>query len=125
LVEKIEVILEGVDRTQQAFATFRKNIESSISELRKARGDILAYSESVKNTIQWHQMSAKEYVKVTSQLRQFDKYVRRLTTQIPENQQEQARWVKAVKEGLNPIQKQIANFKEIAPLLDKVEGSRL
>jgi len=125
LVEKIEVILEGVDRTQQAFATFRKNIESSISELRKARGDILAYSESVKNTIQWHQMSAKEYVKVTSQLRQFDKYVRRLTTQIPENQQEQARWVKAVKEGLNPIQQQIANFKEIAPLLDKVANKAL
>ena len=125
MVEKIEVILEGVDRTQQAFATFRKNIESSISELRKARGDILAYSESVKNTIQWHQMSAKEYVKVTSQLRQFDKYVRRLTTQIPENQQEQARWVKAVKEGLNPIQQQIANFKEIAPLLDKVANKAL
>jgi len=125
LVEKIEVVLEGVDRTQQAFATFRKNVESSVSELRKARADVLAYSESVKNAIKWQEMTAKQYVEATSQLREYDKYVRRMTTQIPENQQEQARWVKAIKEGLNPIEKYIANFKEISPLLDKVADKAL
>jgi len=125
LVEKIEVVLEGVDRTQQAFATFRKNLESSVSELRKARADIFAYSASLKNAIQWQQMSAKEYVKVTSQLRQYDKYVTRLTTEIPKNQQEQARWVKSIKEGLSPIRQYITNYEDIAPLLDKVAGRAL
>ena len=125
MVEKIEVVLEGVDRTQQAFATFRKNLESSVSELRKARADIFAYSASLKNAIQWQQMSAKEYVKVTSQLRQYDKYVTRLTTEIPKNQQEQARWVKSIKEGLSPIRQYITNYEDIAPLLDKVAGRAL
>ena len=124
-MERIEVVLEGRDRTQKAFAEFRKNVETSVGELRKAKAEIFAYSSSIKNAIQWQQMSAKEYVRATSQLRMYDKYLARLTTQIPKNQQEQARWVKAVKEGLNPIQQYIKNFDEIAPLLDNVSKKAL
>ena len=124
-MERIEVVLEGRDRTQKAFAEFRKNVETSVGELRKAKAEIFAYSSSIKNAIQWQQMSAKEYVRATSQLREYDKYVARLTTQIPRNQQEQARWVKAIKEGLNPIQQYIKNFDEIAPLLDNVSRKAL
>jgi len=117
--------LEGRDRTQKAFAEFRKNVETSVGELRKAKAEIFAYSSSVKNAIQWQQMSAKEYVRATAQLRKYDDYLRRLTTQIPKNQQEQARWVKSVRQGLSPIQQYIKNFDEIAPLLDKTAQKAL
>jgi len=124
-LERIEVVLEGRDRTQKAFAEFRKNVETSVDELRKAKAEIFAYSSSIKNAIQWQQMSAKEYVRATSQLRKYDDYLRRLTTQIPKSQQQQARWVKTVREGLHPIRQYIKNYEEIAPLLDNVSRKAL
>lgn len=117
---RIEVILDGKDHTEKAFATFRKRLKGTIGELKTSRKDVTMFSTDVKAASQSVAKSAPEYIKMQKHLRAYDKSLTRLTGQIPKTTAQQNSWKAAMTRSVNAMKPYIKNFGEVSPLYGKV-----
>ena len=117
---RIEVILDGKDHTEKAFATFRNRIKGTIGELKTGRKSVTSFSTDVKASSQSIAKSAPEYVKMQKHLRAYDKSLTRLTSQIPKTTAQQNSWKAAMTRSVNAMKPYIKNFGEVSPLYGKV-----
>ena len=117
---RIEVILDGKDHTEKAFATFRQRLKGTIGELKTSRKSVTMFATDVKAASQFTAKSSKDYVEMQKAVRKYDKSLARLTGQIPKSTSQQKRWRDELTANAKAMKPYIKNFKEVIPQYWKV-----
>ena len=117
---RIEVILDGKDHTEKAFATFRSRLKGTIGELKSARKNVTMLATDVKAASQFTTKGAKDYVEMQKAVRKYDKSLARLTGQIPKSTAQQKQWRDELTANAKAMKPYIKNFKDVIPQYWKV-----
>ena len=119
---RIEVILDGKDHTEKAFATFRNRLKGTVGQLKTARKGVTMFATDVKQASQFVAGTAKDYTAMQRGIREYDKNLARLTGQIPKSTTQQKTWRDELTRSGKALQPYIKNFKEVQPEYWKVSA---